>query len=224
MLWMKGWLETRWRLTFWFGFPFVLMGVSYFNRNAPQGNAMGALGLGLVLGWICLAGAGVKSQSPIGFPEGLAGSTQFTISLPVSRLRLLAVRSGIGLSEGVAATVLIGYLSWSLFPATRGRATFADLAEFLLASLVFLSGPYFASAFFTTFLEEPISLMCAGWTILGLWWLSFRVPPAVDIFRIWGQASPLLTHRLPWSQMAVAVCLASVFFFAAFRVIQMREY
>ena len=54
--------------------------------------------------------------------------------------------------------------------------------------------------------------------------LSKYVPAPVDIFRAWGPASPLITHRLPWSQMAASAGLATILFLAAVGVVQTREY
>lgn len=171
-----------------------------------------------------LAGSGVRSQAPIGFPEGLAGSTQFTISLPVTRLRLLAVRAAFGLAEAAVLTVIVGCLAWSLFPAVRASATPADFVRLVLTTLLFLTGPYCAHILFLTFLDEPLSSMCAGLAIFLLLLLLHHTVPAVDIGRALGPASPLITHRLPWSQMAASVGLSAILFVAAVRIVQTREY
>src|SRR5947209_2468133 len=94
---MKAWLETRWRLLAGFGFAAFFIAVNHQNPSL-RGMVIG-LGTLLTIASMMLAGTGVKSQAPVGFPEGLAGSTQFTISLPVSRVRLLAVRAVVGLLE-----------------------------------------------------------------------------------------------------------------------------
>ncbi len=227
MLVMKAWLETRWRLVAAFAMPLFVLGLNFQNRNSPATTLRAMLvllGLVLALDSTFLAGSGVKSQAPIGFPEGVAGSTQFTISLPVSRLRLLSVRAGIGLLEISIVTAIIGCMTWGLFPAVRGSATVADLARFLLTTILFLTGPYFASVFFWTFLDDPLPGMGALLTMTLLLVLSHHVPASVDIFRAWGQASPLITHRLPWSQMAASAGLAMMLFLAAVRVVQTREY
>jgi hypothetical protein len=80
MLLMKAWLETRWRLLAGFGYSLFFLAVNHRNPTV-RGMVIG-LGTLLTIGAMMLAGTGVKSQSPAGFPEGLAGSTQFTIALP----------------------------------------------------------------------------------------------------------------------------------------------
>jgi hypothetical protein len=222
VLLMKAWLETRWRLLAGFGYSiFFLAG----NHRNPTVHGM-VIGLGtlLTIAAMMLAGTGVKSQSPAGFPEGLAGSTQFTISLPVSRLRLLTVRSAVGLLESAALAVLLGCMTWSLFPAIRSAATLADFARLNLIALLFMTAPYCAVIFFTTFVDEPLSGVYAGWTVMLLLWGLHHIAPGVDVIRAWGQESPLITHRLPWPQMATSAGLALLFFWAAVRVVRTREY
>jgi hypothetical protein len=171
-----------------------------------------------------LAGSGVKSQSNIGFPEGLAGSTQFTISLPVSRMRLLGVRAAFGMLETAGAAVAIYCLTWGLFPVIRSNVSLADFARLLVANILCLTVPYFAAVFFGTFVDEPLNMNFAGWAIVLLLWLAHHVAPSVDIILVYGAASPVLTHRLPWSQIAASAGIAAALFFAAVRVVQTREY
>ena len=94
MLLMKNWLETRWRLTAVFGYLILFLAINYRNQQPGMkvSNLLFPLWMILTFGVLTLAGGGVKTQSPAGFPAGLAESTQFTLALPVSRLRLAAVR------------------------------------------------------------------------------------------------------------------------------------
>ena len=103
---MKAWLETRWRLIGLFGMPAILLAINYGARHDPRTGSAALLlmWVSLSCGMPLMAGSGVKSQAPthISFPEGLAGSTQFTISLPISRKLLVFMRAGIGLFETLA--------------------------------------------------------------------------------------------------------------------------
>jgi hypothetical protein len=227
MLVMKAWLETRWRLAFFMAICVLCLAVNYPNRNSRPAHPQGILlflGTTLAFATLALAGSGVKSQAPIGFPEGLTGSTQFTISLPVSRLRLLAVRTGIGILETVAATLVLGSLAWGLFPSVRAISTPSDFARLLFVGVLFLAVPYCAAVFFSAFLDEPLSLVLAGWSVVLLLWLLHFIAPATNIARVWGRASPFITHRFPLSQMAECAVLAMVFLLAAVGVAQTHEY
>jgi hypothetical protein len=227
MLVMKAWLETRWRLVFGFAMLLLAMALNSPNMNAIPADALGVL---VLIGLLCsvisllLAGSGVKSQAPLGFPEGLAGSTQFTISLPVTRLRLVMVRVSIGLLELSAVMIIAGCALWGLFPVIRAATTPLDMTRLVLASVVLLTMPYIASTFFSVFLDEPLSSICAGAGMTLLLWGSFHVPPSVDIFAVWGRACPLLTHTTPWSQMAISACLAATLLFATVWCVRKREY
>jgi len=226
MLLTKAWLETRWRLLFTAAMLAAVMALTFANSNPRARNARDLWGFAAMLatGALQLAGSGVKSQSPAGFPEGLAGSTQFTISLPVSRLRLLTVRAAFGMAETAALNAIVLSAAWSRMPWIRGVGTPMDFARLIVATSITLLLPYCASMLFGTILDEPFSMVLAGWALVPLLWLLHRAAPAVDILRIWGAASPLVTHALPWPQTGACAGLAAMLFWAAARIVQRREY
>jgi len=89
MLWMKAWLETRWRFFFILGFAVltILMGEQGGGlRSAENAHNLMSVQLMLsILSAIYLAGAGIRTQSPFRVKAGLYGCTYFTLSMPVSR-------------------------------------------------------------------------------------------------------------------------------------------
>jgi hypothetical protein len=218
---MKGWMETRWRMLAGVGFALFFL---FVNRGlAPRSFVMG-LGVLLTICAGMLAGTGVKSQSPAGFPEGLAGSTQFTIALPVSRLKLLTVRAAIGMLEATVLALIVCCVAWNLSPLMRSAVAPSDFARLMAIAVLFM-GPYYCSVTFcTTFLDEPLSGLFAGWSLATLLWLLHHGPATVDIVRALGEESPLITHRLPWTQMAAMAGVSLLLFCAAARVVQSREY
>jgi hypothetical protein len=227
MLWMKAWMETRWRLTALAVYMLISLAANYKSNQSPAANPHGVLLFLWVLLAMCvmmLGGSGVKSQSAIGFPEGLAGSTQFTISLPVSRRRLLAVRAVFGFFEAVAATLTFAGLTWALLPSVRASINPADFARLVLMTLLFLAGPYFAAVFFTAFVDEPLALVYAGWAFVLALWLLHKAGAAVDIMSSFTRSSPVVTHSLPWPQMATSAAVALIFLWGALRVVQTHEY
>lgn len=222
MLLMKAWLETRWRIL---GLAVYLLIALALNYRNPAGTGV------LTTAWfmltflaILLGGSGVNSQAPMGLSEGIAGSTQFTISLPVTRLRLLAIRAAVGLVETAAVTALTAVLIWVLFPATRQTATPADFARLVLTTILFLTAPCCAHVFFSTWSEEPFSLAYAGGSLILVLLLCHHLTPGVDIIRAFGEASPLETHQLPWSQLTPSVIAALILLLAAGLVVRRREY
>jgi hypothetical protein len=222
VLLMKAWMETRWRILGLAVYLLIALALKYRN---PEGTGV------LTTAWfmltflaILLGGSGVNSQAPLGLSEGIAGSTQFTISLPVTRLRLLAIRAAAGLVETAAVTAITAFLIWALFPPTRETTTPADFARLVLTTILFLAVPCCAHVFFSTWSEEPFSLAYAGGSVILLLLLCHHLSSGVDIIRAFGEASPLKTHQLPWSQLTPSVVAAVILLLAAGLVVRRREY
>lgn len=229
MLWRKGWLETRFRLLFTLGYLFLMLSFLYPHRNSPQA-AGGILQFSIptvvMLTCAMLGGAGVTTQPTLAVSKGIHGSTQFTVSLPVTRFRLLAVRAGIGWLEGSGVIAMICCGLWFLSPAIRATATVAEMCQYAGTLIACASAIYCLSVLLSTFLDDQLRVWC---TLMGsgaLWWLSTqaRVPAFIDIFRGMSKGSPLISHTIPWGAMGFSVGLAAVLLFAALKVAQAREY
>lgn len=225
MLWYKGWLETRFRLVF------VLAVVTFLLVTQSAGGAKAAVrgvilmaGMSALLICVFLGAAGIVTQQSLQAAKGLHGSTLFTLTLPVSRFRLLAVRAGLGWLEMVGGIGWICCLLWFLFPVIRSAATAPEMLEYAAALIVCGSTFYCITVLLATFLDDLwrvwASLMCYG----AIWWLTERIPAPVNIFQAIGDGSPVLAHTMPWRAMAFALGLAAVLFFAALKVVQRREY
>jgi hypothetical protein len=103
-------------------------------------------------------------------------------------------------------------------------STLADFIRLVLTTVLFLFAPYCAHVFFSTWSDEPFSIAYAGFTLVLLLLLCHHLTPALDIIRAFGQASPLQTHKLPWSQLMPSLILAAVLSLAALLVARRREY
>ena len=225
---MKGWLETRWRLACILILSALLMGMEFHARYTPlmTKSLFAFVWVILSCSVMMLAGSGVRSQATthLSFPEGLAQSTQFTISLPVSRKLLLMVRAGVGLCETFGVTAIIACALWALFPSVSGSIAPADFARLGLTMLLWLPLPYCAALLVHAFMAEPLSFLPVSYGLTLLLWLLHKIAPAVDVVRAFGAASPLVTHRLPVSQLATADVLAAALLFAAIWAVERREY
>jgi hypothetical protein len=222
VLLMKAWMETRWRLLGLAVYLLIALALNY--RNPTRMGILMTAWFMLTFLAILLGGSGVNSQAPLGFSEGVVGSTQFTISLPVSRLRLFAVRTAVGLAETAAGTAVTAFFVWALFPALREVATPADFTRLALTTILFLIAPYCAHVFFSTWSDEPFSMAYAGFTVILLLLLCHRLTPGLDIVSAFGEASPLQTHKLPWSQLTPSIIAAAILSLAAVFVVRRREY
>lgn len=227
MLWYKGWLETRFRLVFVIVVvAFLFITQLYGGSKVDVRPVIFMVGTSVWLMCIFLAAAGIVTQQSLQAAKGLHGSTLFTLTLPVSRFRLLAVRASLGWLEMAGGIGWICCLLWFLFPAIRGRTRPREMVEYAAVLIVCGSAFYCITVLLATFLDDLWrvwgSFMCYG----AIWWLANKIPaPAsVNIFLAMGDSSPVLAHTMPWSAMAFALGLAAVLFFAALKVVQHREY
>lgn len=223
MLWTKAWLEMRWRLVFGVGLPLAVV----LLMSAPQ-SRLGMAGTVFLLMFVAiyLASNGIRTQAAFRAARGLHGSTFFTLSLPVSRLRLLAIRAGMGLSATAAFVTIIVCTVWVKFPIMRGDSTPADLFKFVVAAIVCTACFHFVSVLFAAFLDEIWQFSGCGLVIFAAAWIvgKLSLPSSANVFAFWGKASPLVTHTFPWPAMAISVVASAILFFAALKVVQNREY
>lgn len=230
MLWYKGWLETRFRLLLTLG---AVTGFLIYMHSIPLGHSKfsvvavtGVPKISVI--WICafLAGAGIATQPAMQASKGLYGSMLFTLTLPVTRLRLIAVRSFIGWLETAAAISIFCWGLWLLIPGFTAVVPAAEMIEFAATLIAAASALYFVSVLLATFLDDQWRIWGTMLVPLVFWQLSRLIPlPAfADILRAIGNGSPLITHTMPWSTIAFSLALAAAFFVAALKVAQTREY
>jgi hypothetical protein len=223
MLWYalayKGWLETRLRLLVVLGFMSLLLVMLYSFRTPAD--ALAILASSFVV-WSCslFAGAGITTRRPFGpTPGGLA---LLTVSLPVTRLRLLAARAGVGWLEMAAGIGVMCFGIWLVSPA--GTAT--EIGEFAGTLTICASAFYFLFVLVATFLDGKAHLLAIYTIFAAVWWLSghTQLPASLNIYRAMVEGSPLVAHSMPWSAMAFSLGLGAALFFAALKVVQAREY
>jgi ABC-2 type transport system permease protein len=232
VLWYKGWLETRIRVAISLGWMALLLYSLHIVALKPPPPGMKPAGGLVVLAntfavviYAMLAGAGVNTQSAFQATRGLHGSTLFTLSLPVSRFRLLIVRAGLGWLEMAALIAMFCLGSWFLFPR-GGTVAPIELAEHAGTLVVCFSGLYCFAVLLATFLSDSWRIGGSLLAFTALWLLSdyAHLPAALDIYGAMQNGSPLVAHTMPWSAMAFSLGLAVLLFFAAVKTVERREY
>ena len=240
MLWYKGWLETRVRLLFVFAFYAVFFAVFAVVKLPPSSPfaAMSApdqvktivrFGFAtyvVAMASLQLAGAGIVTQSSSHQNKGLEGSTIFTLSLPVSRFRLLAVRAGLGWLETAGFISVLCGAAWVAFSALRATFKPEEMAGYAATVIGCSLAIYAIPMLLATFLDDA-GRTFASVPVFAALWLLFNhtpLPASVNIFRAMGEGSPLISHTIPWPAMAFSAGLAAILFFGALKIVQRQEY
>jgi hypothetical protein len=229
MLLYKGWLETRVKLLMVVGvMSLILTSAHTRGVRTPasiQAFVISAMFLGVVIP-LMLAGAGINTQPSFQATKGLHGSRHFTLSLPVSRFRLMAARAGLGWLEMAAVFGAWCAALWIVFPVLSETATRIELVEHEVVLVACASTFYAINVLLATFLDDVWRIYGSGIAAGALWWLSNRtgLPESANIFRAMAAGSPLITHTMPWTAISVAAWSTAILLIAALKIAQAREY
>lgn len=229
MLLYKGWLETRFRLV-----VALILGLLYCGlvaaaptpANGQIPGAAGILAISATLMTVMLAGAGIATQSAMISSKGLHGSTLYTLSLPVRRVRILAVRAGLGWLEMAAGVAVMSGVMWLIDPPLRSAVTPLEVAAYALTLIACTSGLYAITVFLSTFLDDVWRIFGSFISLAVLWFLAtrIRIPDFLNVFKAATMGSPLVAHSMPWGAIVTSLLFTVVLILAAIKVAQLREY
>ena len=228
MLWYKNWLETRSRFIFNLVVMtgvFVFVGIlSHIGTIKPGQNNPGYLiiTLAVLVGFMTLAGNGVRTQAGHLTMTPNPKSTVYTLSLPVSRCRLLLVRSALGLLEVIVLSLIFIIFMWILLD---GRVTLLNFANPFLIIIVFGIWIYFVITFLSTFVNEGLYIWIY-WIILPLYYALVYLdwmPTYLHILK--AVEVPIGTRiAIPWVSVALYLALGVIFLFASIKVLESQEH
>jgi hypothetical protein len=224
MLWWKSWMETRWRLVFLLAF-FALLWAEGPLSGLPMAKLRAALLVQYAAIWMfaatMLSGAGLNSQTVWGVTTGYHGSMLFTLSLPVARRRLFAVRAATGAVETFALIVLSALplirftgLSWSVAPLFIGGACICSMAAYAVSALL-------------ACVTGEMWQLYGSWGVLGALALLLRWPTLArfDPLSGFSLAAYTAARSAPWRDAWIAsVLLAAVCCFVSVRILERKEY
>jgi hypothetical protein len=229
MLWYKAWLETRLRVLLLIAVNLFVMFQIYSHATSKL-TAPGLLN-SLEFMWavipLTLAGSGIRPEAPFRAMKGIQGSMYYTLSLPVSRLRLFAVRSGCGALEFLGIIVLTSCLAAAAIPSVRTQISLNDGLGYALTIFLCGAAGFGISTMFATFLDQQWQGFASMFVVFSGRWLFGLVgkaPLSFDFYRAMGNASPLVTHTLPFAAMGVSVGIGAVCLLAAITVERIRQY
>jgi hypothetical protein len=161
--------------------------------------------------------------------ERAAGVSAFTLGLPVSRRRLMAVRIGAGLLEA-AALVVIPWLAMFAVAASTGPAHSAGQAIFYMVLLGGGGAVFAGVALLVSSVVE--GTYTAPMISLGIAVACGNAPKFLDALnpldfmggRHYMGASNMLTGPIPWGQFAANIGVAAVLIVAAVLLTERRDF
>jgi len=229
MLWKKGWYETRIRLLFVLAVVVVIAVLAMDPAPAAAGSGplVVATTIPAMVAALLLAGGGVKTQlGGLQRSKGLHGSMYYTLSLPVTRVRLFSVRVLLGLAEIAVVQVLMFSAIWLVQPAIRVNPARSDMFKHGVAAFCCVTAMYSLGVFFSSFLDDVYQHWATILTVVGTIVILSRVPlPAsMDALLVLSLASPLNTHTMPWIAMAVLLGLSGMLLLIALKIVRSLEY
>ena len=253
MLWYKHWLETRWRffigLALLVGFSAMmvltepLVGSALENFQDPGGRLGEFLreqveiaktydgyvwqqwfGKNLLTGWILLAiliGVGGLVT------ESARGTALFTLSLPVTRRRLLAVRAATGAVElallALVPSLLIPLLSLVIGKSYSPAKVVVYVLMMVMGGAVFFAFSMLLSTIFSDQVK-PIVIGAAAAFILTTVTLLFKEFAPYSILNIMSGYGYFRTGELPWLGLAVSLAVAAAMFYLSLRIVERRDF
>jgi hypothetical protein len=171
--------------------------VQWFRQNLPQ---MG------ILFAVLLGAGGLVSQS------SREGAALFTLSMPVSRNRLLGVRAAIGLAELLVLSIVPSLVIPLISPAVDGTYAVGDVLVhgvcFFIGCSVFFSLAFLLSTVFTDLWRPLLIALGAAiaMSIADVPWGFFQVMSGESWFR--GGA-------LPWGGIAISVAASAALLYGS---------
>jgi hypothetical protein len=254
MLWYKSWLETRWRFLIGVAILCCSAAVTVFTYPKVQElmeyvptNLGGMIGdrireaaelassfRGYVWSqWLRqnLVQTGTLFAVLLGIASVFTPSrgALFTLSLPVSRQRVLGVRAITGLAELFSLAFLPSLLLPLLAPAihqsySAGDALAHGLCFFVVASLFFSLALFFSTVFSDPWRPLLIALGLAIAIGLGEQVLRFAIPSLPGLFRVMSGESWFRDGRLPWPGLAAAAAISASIYYGAVRNLARRDF
>ena len=254
-LWYKSWLETRWRFLIGLGLLTIVacgavldyLAVQKLMPLASAIDASGEIGRRLkeaaeiqssyrgFVWWqwfrqnltqmgtlfaVLLGSGGLLTRAS-------GGAALFTLSLPVSRTQVLAVRAATGLGEllvlAFVPSLLIPLLSPSIGQSYGVGDALVHSACVFVAAAVFFSLAFLLSTVFSD-LWRPLLTACSVAVVLATGELVVPAMSRYGIFRVMSAETHFRGGGLPWLGLLATTMLSAVMLYGAAVNIQRRDF
>jgi ABC-type transport system involved in multi-copper enzyme maturation permease subunit len=155
------------------------------------------------------------------------GGALFTLSLPISRMRLMAVRAATGLAELLALALIPSLMIPLLSPGVGetysvGNAVIHSVCLFIAGS-VFFSLAFLLSTVFTDVWRPLLIVVCVS-TGLALAEQVFREISPFSLFRVMSAEAYFRGGVLPLGGLAATAAVSAAMLFAATKNIARQDF
>ena len=229
MLWYKNWFEIRWGALYimlvWIGLAAFFVSLDFLGIKSSVPNLAPNYGFVILTacyGFVFLAGSGVETHIMGLMSVPSARTTVYTLSLPVTRRRLVLTRSAVGLAAVIVANLPFELFVWDFL---LEKATIYDLTIPFLEVTIFGVCMYCLVTLLSTIIRGglliPVAFTVAFVCLViatGEW-----APPALQILTVAG--IPIGTRvPIPWLPMIIYLVVGAIFLFTAIKIVDSRDY
>jgi ABC-2 type transport system permease protein len=238
MLWYKSWLETRSRflISLLVAVALCSLVVYHGDQDAIPNTTLAYYYNVLQGGHVLLCMMWVMSVTLLTMGgllrEKAVGTAPFTLALPVSRTRLMAVRISVVLGEAMAL-VIVPWAAMFLIGSLTGKTHSIQQAFFHMALLAGGGMVFFGTALLTSSLVEGeytapvvtfgavlgISVVLSSSSLHGYSPMEF-IAGAEYLDR----HTRLLTGPIPWMRVAVSILISALLVAISAKAVQARDF
>jgi ABC-2 type transport system permease protein len=238
MLWYKSWLETRSRflISLLVAVALCSLVVYHGDQDAIPNTTLAYYYNVLQGGHVLLCMMWVMSVTLLTMGgllrEKAVGTAPFTLALPVSRTRLMAVRISVVLGEAMAL-VIVPWAAMFLIGSLTGKTHSIQQAFFHMALLAGGGMVFFGTALLTSSLVEgeytaPVVTFGA---VLGISVVlsssSLHVYSPMEFIagaEFLDRHTRLLTGPIPWMRVAVSILISALLVAISAKAVQARDF
>jgi ABC-2 type transport system permease protein len=156
--------------------------------------------------------------------ESAKGSALFTLSLPVTRKQLLGARTGTGLAQLLAISIVPPLAISILAPTVGQRFSVVDALAHGVCIFVVATVFYSLAAFLSTlFADIWRPLLIAVGIACAVAFASFAAPQ-LNIFSVMNGESYFRTGSLPWTGFVVSAVIAMALLYSASETLERQDF
>jgi hypothetical protein len=229
MIWYRAFLETRGRFCLALAM-LTFMALVFSPRDATKiaNSFLDSAAANTPLLWgmfaIMMAGAGINTQTSFSRRHGVHGSIFYTLSLPVSRRKLLLTRAAVGYAASFLLAIAACLIFWIASPGLRTLVTLDDLLTYATSLFVGTSVFYSFSVLLAIFLDEVWQFYASAALCMAALMIRPFAGTDWDIFRLVGAKSIPAIDGIWWPGFLGCLLLSGFVLLAAVRLVERREY